>query len=117
MHRSLGECVHSILIAECCDDTENKSEGGGEERYSILHNSDTEKEDTHGVGNSVKALSVVVGVEILFTNGSDEILNFAFMAFCDEAHPAAFADIGGTIPVLRALAIGIRMHLIILTSR
>lgn len=31
--------------------------------------------------------------EILFTNGSDEILNFAFMAFCDEEHPAAFPDI------------------------
>lgn len=31
--------------------------------------------------------------EILFTNGSDEILNFAFMAFCDEAHPAVFPDI------------------------
>lgn len=31
--------------------------------------------------------------EILFTNGSDETLNFAFMAFCDKDHPAAFADI------------------------
>lgn len=31
--------------------------------------------------------------EVLLTNGSDEILNFAFMAFCDEEHPAAFADI------------------------
>lgn len=31
--------------------------------------------------------------EILFTNGSDEILNFAFMAFCDEGHPAVFPDI------------------------
>jgi len=31
--------------------------------------------------------------EILFTNGSDEILNFAFMAFCDENHPAVFPDI------------------------
>lgn len=31
--------------------------------------------------------------EILFTNGSDEILNFAFMAFCDAAHPAVFPDI------------------------
>ena len=31
--------------------------------------------------------------EILFTNGSDEILNFAFVAFCDEAHPAVFPDI------------------------
>ena len=31
--------------------------------------------------------------EVLLTNGSDEILNFAFMAFCDKTHPAAFADI------------------------
>ncbi len=31
--------------------------------------------------------------EVLLTNGSDEILNFAFMAFCDEAHPAVFPDI------------------------
>lgn len=31
--------------------------------------------------------------EILFTNGSDEILNFAFMAFCDAKHPAVFANI------------------------
>lgn len=31
--------------------------------------------------------------EILFTNGSDEILNFAFMAFCDEKRPAIFPDI------------------------
>lgn len=30
---------------------------------------------------------------ILFTNGSDEILNFAFMAFCDGEHPAFFPDI------------------------
>ena len=35
----------------------------------------------------------VAADEILFTNGSDEILNFAFMAFCDAAHPAAFPDI------------------------
>ena len=41
-------------------------------------------------------LSEVVGVNsdcVLPTNGSDEILNFAFMAFCDEEHPAIFADI------------------------
>ncbi len=31
--------------------------------------------------------------EILFTNGSDEILNFAFMAFCDGKCGAAFPDI------------------------
>ncbi|MBR2987620.1 MAG: histidinol-phosphate transaminase [Clostridia bacterium] len=29
----------------------------------------------------------------LATNGSDEILNFAFMAFCDETRPAVFPDI------------------------
>ena len=31
--------------------------------------------------------------EILFGNGSDEILNFAFAAFCDDEHPAVFPDI------------------------
>ncbi|MBR4933832.1 MAG: histidinol-phosphate transaminase [Clostridia bacterium] len=31
--------------------------------------------------------------EVLLTNGSDEILNFAFMAYCDESHPAVFPDI------------------------
>ena len=31
--------------------------------------------------------------ELIFTNGSDEVLNFAFMAFCDAEHPAVFADI------------------------
>lgn len=30
---------------------------------------------------------------VLVTNGSDEILNFAFMAFCDEEKGAAFPDI------------------------
>ncbi len=41
-------------------------------------------------------MSSLLGVskdQILFTNGSDEILNFAFMAFCDDKHPAAFPDI------------------------
>ena len=31
--------------------------------------------------------------QLLFTNGSDEILNFAFMAFCDKQTPAVFPDI------------------------
>ena len=31
--------------------------------------------------------------ELLMTNGSDEILNFAFMAFCDRHIPAVFPDI------------------------
>ncbi len=30
---------------------------------------------------------------LIMTNGSDEVLNFAFMAFCDEERPALFADI------------------------
>lgn len=44
----------------------------------------------------VAKLAELYGIEkdeVLFTNGSDEILNFAFMAFCDSSHPAAFADI------------------------
>ncbi len=31
--------------------------------------------------------------QVMLTNGSDDVLNFAFMAFCDEAHPAIFPDI------------------------
>ena len=31
--------------------------------------------------------------EIIFSNGSDEVLNFAFMAFCDKHTPAVFPDI------------------------
>ena len=31
--------------------------------------------------------------QVLAGNGSDEILNFAFMAFCDETHPAIFPNI------------------------
>lgn len=42
--------------------------------------------------------------EIIFTNGSDEVLNFAFMAFCDAAHPAVFPDITyGFYPVFAQL--------------
>ncbi|MBR2048388.1 MAG: histidinol-phosphate transaminase [Oscillospiraceae bacterium] len=31
--------------------------------------------------------------QLVFTNGSDDALNFAFMAFCDADHPAVFPDI------------------------
>lgn len=42
--------------------------------------------------------------EVLVTNGSDEILNFAFMAFCDDRHPAVFPDITyGFYPVFAEL--------------
>ena len=47
------------------------------------------------------------GVEkenLLFTNGSDEILNFTFMAFCDSEHPAVFPNITyGFYPVFAEL--------------
>ncbi|MBQ2896835.1 MAG: histidinol-phosphate transaminase [Clostridia bacterium] len=42
--------------------------------------------------------------EVLVTNGSDEILNFAFIAFCDAACGAAFPDITyGFYPVFADL--------------
>ena len=31
--------------------------------------------------------------QVVMTNGSDEVLNFAFMAYCDKNHPAIFPDI------------------------
>lgn len=31
--------------------------------------------------------------EIMFVNGSDDVINFAFMAFCDEETPAVFPDV------------------------
>ncbi len=56
---------------------------------------------------ATEALAKLFGVafdEVLLTNGSDEILNFAFMAFCDEAHPIAFPDITyGFYPVFAEL--------------
>lgn len=52
-------------------------------------------------------LAQVYGVDfnqVLATNGSDEILNFAFMAFCDEKNPIVFADITyGFYPVFADL--------------
>ena len=42
--------------------------------------------------------------ETIVTNGSDEVLNFAFMAFCDNDHPAVFPDITyGFYPVFADL--------------
>ena len=54
-----------------------------------------------------KIAASVFGVDtdrILMTNGSDEILNFAFMAFGDKDHPFAFPDITyGFYPVFAKL--------------
>ena len=53
------------------------------------------------------ALAELYGIgpeNLLLGNGSDEILNFAFMAFCDEKTPAAFPDISyGFYPVFAGL--------------
>ena len=43
--------------------------------------------------NKAARLYRVKPTQILPTNGSDEILNFAFMAFCDNDTPAIFPDI------------------------
>ncbi len=59
------------------------------------------------VTEATEALAALFGVdfsEVLLTNGSDEILNFAFMAFCDNAHPIVFPDITyGFYPVFAEL--------------
>ncbi len=42
--------------------------------------------------------------QVILTNGSDEVLNFAFMAFADEDHPLVFPDITyGFYPVFAEL--------------
>ena len=42
--------------------------------------------------------------QVILTNGSDEVLNFAFMAFADEEHPLVFPDITyGFYPVFAEL--------------
>lgn len=55
----------------------------------------------------VEKAAAYYGVEkeqLLFTNGSDEILNFAFMAFCDQKRPVVFPDITyGFYPVFAQL--------------
>ena len=54
-----------------------------------------------------KKMSEVFGVptdRIVMTNGSDEVLNFAFMAFADEEHPLVFPAITyGFYPVFAEL--------------
>lgn len=57
--------------------------------------------------NVRRELASVYGVDIdsvIVTNGSDEVLNFAFMAFADEQSPLVFSDITyGFYPVFAEL--------------
>lgn len=56
------------------------------------------------VVEKVAEMCGVSPAEVIMTNGSDEILNFAFMAFCDEKHPAVFPQITyGFYPVFAGL--------------
>ncbi len=59
------------------------------------------------VRDLTRAMSEVFGLpddHIILTNGSDEVLNFAFMAFADEAHPLVFPRITyGFYPVFAEL--------------
>ena len=54
----------------------------------------------------VEKLAEIYGVdpdEVIVTNGSDEVLDFAFQAFCDDQTPALFPDITyGFYPVFAA---------------
>ena len=55
--------------------------------------------------DAASALYGLCSDEMLFTNGSDEILNFAFMAFCDSDHEAWFPDVTyGFYPVFAELS-------------
>lgn len=49
--------------------------------------------ESTGLREKLAGLLSVSPGQLIMTNGSDEALNFAFMAFCDEKRPAVFADI------------------------
>ena len=59
------------------------------------------------VSTATEALAEVYGVQkenVILTNGSDEVLNFAFMAFADEEHPLVFPAVTyGFYPVFAEL--------------
>ena len=49
--------------------------------------------DSRALRKALAAKLDVPADEVIVTNGSDEILNFAFMAFCDRHIPAMFPDV------------------------
>ena len=60
--------------------------------------------DCKALTRAIAELYQVKPNQVIAVNGSDEVLNFAFMAFADEDHPLAFADITyGFYPVFAEL--------------
>ena len=49
--------------------------------------------DSRALRNALSASLGVTEDEVIVSNGSDEVLNFAFMAFCDKHIPAVFPDV------------------------
>ncbi len=76
-------------------------------RYAAEHTRSLELFSAPEAVDLTAAVAKLCGLsprEVLLTNGSDEILNFAFMAFCDGEHPAYFPDITyGFYPVFARL--------------
>lgn len=69
---------------------------GGLQLYSDIH--------CASLADKLASLYDVGRENILFTNGSDEALNFAFAVFCDDTCPAVFPDITyGFYPVFAQL--------------
>ena len=61
-----------------------------EESKNLMLYSDPE---SLALRESIANLWGVNAENVLPTNGSDEIINFAFMAFCDKSHPIVFPEI------------------------
>ena len=56
------------------------------------------------ITDKLASLYGVAPEQVILTNGSDEVLNFAFMAFADEEHPLVFPEITyGFYPVFAEL--------------
>ena len=81
--------------------SEKAKEGARKAAESLMLYSDPECTALH------RAFAEVYGLkpsQVIATNGSDEILNFAFMAFCDEKKGIAFPSISyGFYPVFAKL--------------
>lgn len=66
------------------------AEAAARESGQLQLYSDPESRDLRAMAAKVLEVSED---ELIMTNGSDEILNFAFMAYCDKHTPAVFPDV------------------------